>query len=60
MGNLHNSQTVAIKKVIDCTVGTLQVVGHVPRKISSVCSIFQHSLVDSAADLLKELFGCDI
>ena len=51
---------MAIKKVVDCTVGTLQVVGHVPRKISSVCSIFQHSLVDSAADLLKELFGCDI
>ena len=35
MGNSHNLQAVTIKKMID---GTLQVVGHVPRKISSICS----------------------
>ena len=32
-----NSYSMAIKKVID---GTLPVVGHVPRKISSICLIF--------------------
>ena len=37
MGSLHDPQTVAVKKMID---GALQVVGHVPRKISSICSIF--------------------
>ena len=36
-GNPHNLQAVAIKKTID---GTLQVVGHMPRKISSICSMF--------------------
>ena len=37
VGNSHDPQAVAIKKVID---GNLQVVGHIPRKISSICSIF--------------------
>ena len=37
--NLHDPQAVAIKKVIMID-GNLQVVGHVPRKISSICSIF--------------------
>ena len=37
-GEMHNLQAVAIKKTIDG--GTLQVVGRVPRKISSVCLIF--------------------
>ena len=37
MGNSHNLQVVAIKKMIG---GTLQVTGCVPRKISSVCFIF--------------------
>ena len=36
-GNLHDPQAMAVKKMID---GTLQVVGHAPRKISSICSIF--------------------
>ena len=36
-GNPHNLQAVAIKKTID---GTLQVVGRVPRKVSSICSMF--------------------
>ena len=63
MGNLYNSQAVAIKKVINCTVSTLLVVGHIPGKITSICSIFYCSLFDSifgARDLLKELFDCDI
>ena len=60
MGNLYNSQTVAIKKVIDCTIGTLLVVGHIPAKITSIfyCSLFDS--VFGTADLLKELFDCDI
>ena len=36
-GNSHDPQAVAVKKMID---GTLQVVGHAPRRISSICSIF--------------------
>ena len=36
-GSSHNLQAMAIKKTID---GTLQVVGCVPRKISSICSMF--------------------
>ena len=36
-GNAHDPQAVAMMKVID---GNVQVVGHVPRTISSVCSIF--------------------
>ena len=36
-GYSHDLQTVAIKKTID---GTLQVVGYMPRKLSSICSIF--------------------
>ena len=36
-GNLHDPQAVAIMKLID---GSMQVVGHLPRTISSVCSIF--------------------
>ena len=36
-GNSHDPQAVAVKKMID---GTLQVVGHAPRKISSIYSIF--------------------
>ena len=32
-GNLHDIQALAIKKTID---GTLQVVGHMPRKISLI------------------------
>ena len=36
-GNSHNLQAVAIKKTID---GTLQVIGWVPRKMLSICSIF--------------------
>ena len=32
VGNLHGSQAMAIKKAIDGTVGTLQVVGHVATK----------------------------
>ena len=31
-GNFHGPQAMAIKKVIDGTVGTLQVVGHVATK----------------------------
>ena len=37
MGNSHDLQAVAIKKTTD---GTLEVVGHVPSKISSICLIF--------------------
>lgn len=36
-GNAHDPQAVAMIKLID---GEMQVVGHVPRTISSVCSIF--------------------
>ena len=36
-GNSYNPQSMAIKKVND---GTLPVVGHMPRKISSICLIF--------------------
>ena len=36
-GNAHDPQAVAMKKLID---GNVHVVGHVPRTISSVCSIF--------------------
>ena len=36
-GYSHNPQAVAVKKMID---GTLKVVRHVPRKISSICSLF--------------------
>ena len=35
--HMHDLQAVAIKKTID---GTLQVIRHVSRKISSICSIF--------------------
>ena len=37
IGNPHNTHAVAVKKVID---GNLTVVGHIPRRISSICSIF--------------------
>jgi len=36
-GNPHDSQAVAMTKLID---GNVEVVGHVPRTISSICSIF--------------------
>ena len=36
-GNAHDPQAVAMMKLID---GDMHVVGHVPRTISSVCSIF--------------------
>ena len=36
-GNGHDPQAVAMMKLID---GNMYVVGHVPRMISSVCSIF--------------------
>ena len=36
-GSLHNPQCMAIKKVID---GTLPMVEHVTRKISSICLIY--------------------
>ena len=36
-GNSHDLQAVAIKTMID---GTLQVFGQLPRKISSIYSIF--------------------
>ena len=35
--NPHDMHTVAVKKVID---GNLTVVGHIPQRISSICSIF--------------------
>ena len=37
VGNSHDPQAVALKKEID---GDLRIVGHIPRKISSSCSIF--------------------
>ena len=37
VGNPHDTHAVAVKKVID---GNLTVVGHIPRRISSICSIF--------------------
>lgn len=37
VGNSHDTYAVAIKKLID---GNYVVVGHVPRKISFICSIF--------------------
>jgi len=37
VGNSYDTYAVAIKKLID---GNCVVVGHVPRKISSICSIF--------------------
>ena len=37
VGNSHDTYAVAVKKLID---GHYVVVGHVPRKISSICSIF--------------------
>ena len=42
MGNAHDLQAVAIKKTID---GTLQVFRCMPRKISSINSIFLSELV---------------
>ena len=35
VGNHHDTHAVAIKKVID---GNLTVVGHIPRRLSSICS----------------------
>ena len=37
VGNSHDPQAVVLKKEID---GDLRIVGHVPRRISSSCSIF--------------------
>ena len=37
VGNPHDTHAVAVKKVTD---GNLTVVGHVPQRISSICSIF--------------------
>ena len=37
VGNPHDTHAVAVKKVID---GNLTVVGHIPQRISSICSIF--------------------
>ena len=37
IGNSYDTHAVAVKKVID---GNLTVVGHIPRRISSICSIF--------------------
>ena len=37
VGNSHNTHAVVVKKVID---GNLTVVGHVPRRLSSICSTF--------------------
>ena len=36
-GNAHDTHAVAIKKVID---GEIKIVGHIPKKISAICSIF--------------------
>ena len=37
VGNPHDTHAVAVKKVID---GNLTMVGHIPQRISSICSIF--------------------
>ena len=37
IGNAHDTHAVAIRKIID---GELKSVGHVPRRISLICSIF--------------------
>ena len=37
VGNPHDTHAVAVKKVID---GNLTVVGHIPQRLSSICSIF--------------------
>ena len=37
IGNAHDTHAVAIHKTID---GEVKTVGHVPRNISSICSIF--------------------
>ena len=37
IGNAHDTHTVAIWKDID---GETRIVGHIPRKVSSLCSIF--------------------
>ena len=37
VGNHYDMHAVAVKKVVD---GNLTVVGHVPQRISSICSIF--------------------
>ena len=37
IGNSHYTHAVAVRKVID---GEEKTVGHVPRKISAICSLF--------------------
>jgi len=37
VGNSHDTHAVAVKKVIN---GNLTVVGHIPQRISSICSIY--------------------
>lgn len=37
VGNSHDSMSVAVKKPID---GESKIVGHVPRQISPLCSVF--------------------
>ena len=37
VGNAHDTHAVPVKKVIG---NDLKVVGHIPRRISSICSIF--------------------
>ena len=37
LGNSHDPYTVAVKKAIG---GEMKVVGHVPRNISPICSLF--------------------
>ena len=39
IGNCHDTHAVAIKKTIE---GDIKTVGHVPRKISAICSIFMN------------------
>ena len=37
VGNPHDTHAVAVKKVID---GNLNIVRHIPQRISSICSMF--------------------
>ena len=41
IGNLHDTHAVAIKESIGVdTTGSVTTIGHIPRKISAICSIF--------------------
>ena len=46
--NSHDPQAVAIKKMIN---GNHYVVGHVPKRISSICLIFKKEVVPSFVEL---------